>query len=163
MEMDVWEANSWATAFTPHPCTVNQQYRCERDCGSNTDRYNGVCDKDGCDFNSYRMGDKEFIGRGKAVDTTKKITVVTQFITADGTANGALSEIRRIYVQNGRVSIPIGFFSYGRTNVLCSYFRSSKTRFQRFQMFPATRSQTGSAQPKRTHLATTMISRGREV
>lgn len=26
-EMDVWEANSMATAYTPHMCTVDGQYR----------------------------------------------------------------------------------------------------------------------------------------
>lgn len=36
------------------------------------------------------------------IDTTQTITVVTQFITSDGTASGDLSEIRRIYVQNGQ-------------------------------------------------------------
>ncbi len=35
------------------------------------------------------------------VDTTKPFTVVTQFITSDGTATGTLVEIRRLYVQNG--------------------------------------------------------------
>jgi cellulose 1,4-beta-cellobiosidase len=49
------------------------------------------------------MGDKTFYGKGMTLDTTKKMTVVTQFITADGTASGALSEIRRIYVQGGKV------------------------------------------------------------
>ncbi|KAH9141954.1 hypothetical protein AeRB84_006134, partial [Aphanomyces euteiches] len=33
---------------------------------------------------------------------TKPITVVTQFITDDGTANGNLVEIKRHYVQNGK-------------------------------------------------------------
>ncbi|KAB5590336.1 hypothetical protein CTheo_6226 [Ceratobasidium theobromae] len=61
------------------------------------------CDQPGCDFNSYRMGDKSFYGKGLTVDTSKKITVVTQFYTADGTATGALSEIRRLYVQDGKV------------------------------------------------------------
>ncbi|KAG6847622.1 hypothetical protein C0991_001583, partial [Blastosporella zonata] len=37
------------------------------------------------------------------VDTTKKFTVVTQFISSDGTATGDLTEIRRLYVQNGVV------------------------------------------------------------
>ena len=37
------------------------------------------------------------------IDTTQKITVVTQFVTADGTDTGTLSEIRRFYVQNGKV------------------------------------------------------------
>lgn len=31
------------------------------------------------------------------------MTVVTQFITDDGTDNGTLTEIKRIYVQNGVV------------------------------------------------------------
>jgi len=37
------------------------------------------------------------------VDTGSKFTVVTQFITDDGTTSGTLSEIRRFYVQNGVV------------------------------------------------------------
>ncbi|KJA25341.1 carbohydrate-binding module family 1 protein [Hypholoma sublateritium FD-334 SS-4] len=105
-EMDVWEANNNAAAFTPHPCTVSGQTRCDSTaddgCGT-TDRYNSVCDPDGCDFNSFRMGNTTFYGAGMTVDTTKKFTVVTQFITDDGTATGTLSEIRRIYVQDGVV------------------------------------------------------------
>jgi hypothetical protein len=42
-------------------------------------------------------------GKGRLVDPTKKITVVTQFITADGTDNGNLKEVRRLYVQGGKV------------------------------------------------------------
>ena len=73
------------------------------DCGNSSDnRYDSLCDKDGCDFNSFRMGDKSFLGPGLTVDTTKPITVVTQFITSDNTASGDLTEIRRIYVQNGQ-------------------------------------------------------------
>lgn len=49
------------------------------------------------------MGNTSFLGPGKTIDTTKKITVVTQFITSDGTASGDLTEIRRLYVQNGVV------------------------------------------------------------
>jgi cellulose 1,4-beta-cellobiosidase len=102
--MDIWEANSMAAAYTPHPCSVNSQTRCTgADCGQGSDRYNGVCDPDGCDFNSFRMGDTTFLGKGKTVDTTKKFTIVTQFISSDGTANGNLAEIRRFYVQNGKI------------------------------------------------------------
>jgi cellulose 1,4-beta-cellobiosidase len=43
------------------------------------------------------MGDKEFYGPGKLVDTKSKMTVVTQFI------GSPLSEIKRYYVQNGKV------------------------------------------------------------
>jgi cellulose 1,4-beta-cellobiosidase len=102
-EMDVWEANNMATAYTPHPCTTIGQSRCEGDgCGGtySSDRYAGVCDPDGCDFNSYRMGDKTFYGKGMTVDTSKKITVVTQFLTD---SSGNLSEIKRFYSQNGTI------------------------------------------------------------
>ncbi|KAF4570100.1 Exoglucanase 1 [Pleurotus pulmonarius] len=101
-EMDIWEANSEATAYTPHVCRDEGLYRCSgTECGDGDNRYGGVCDKDGCDFNSFRMGDQNFLGRGKTIDTTKKITVVTQFITDDNTASGNLVEIRRVYVQDG--------------------------------------------------------------
>lgn len=52
---------------------------------------------EGCDFNSYRQGDTSFYGAGKTVDTTKKFTVVTQFI------GNPLTEIKRFYVQDGTV------------------------------------------------------------
>jgi len=107
-EMDIWEANSMANAYTPHPCDVTGQLRCEgRECGDNdsNERYQGVCDKDGCDINPYRMGNKKFFGRGAdyEVNTLKPITVVTQFLTTDGTDDGDLSEMRRFYVQEGKI------------------------------------------------------------
>ncbi|KAF8148454.1 cellobiohydrolase I [Crassisporium funariophilum] len=103
-EMDIWEANSISTAYTPHPCTIPGASRCSGDsCGGPTNRYGSTCDPDGCDFNSYRMGDTSFYGPGKTVDSTKKFTIVTQFLTDTGTATGKLSEIRRIYVQDGKV------------------------------------------------------------
>ena len=49
------------------------------------------------------MGDTSFYGKGLTVDTSSKFTVVTQFITNDGTASGTLSEIRRFYVQGGKM------------------------------------------------------------
>jgi len=51
------------------------------------------------DFNPYRLGVKDFYGKGKTVDTSKPFTVVTQFIGSGST----LSEIKRYYVQNGKV------------------------------------------------------------
>jgi cellulose 1,4-beta-cellobiosidase len=102
-EMDIWEANNMATAFTPHPCTEIGQSRCEGEsCGGtySTDRYAGVCDPDGCDFNAYRQGNKTFYGKGMTVDTSKKVTVVTQFYKNSA---GELSEIKRFYAQNGVV------------------------------------------------------------
>jgi len=107
-EMDIWEANSMATAYTPHTCGVPGQYRCDGiDCGDNDadERYDGVCDKDGCDINPYRMGNPNFYGRGPdfVVDTTRPMKVVTQFLTDDGTDDGDLYEIRRFYIQDGNI------------------------------------------------------------
>nr|ASK39989.1 cellulase [Prorocentrum donghaiense] len=107
-EVDIWEANSMATAFTMHPCTIDKTHLCKgKECGDNAknERYDGVCDKDGCDFNSYRNGDVDFFGPGSkfTVDTTKPMTVVTQFITDDSTDEGDLIEVRRLYVQSGKV------------------------------------------------------------
>jgi len=107
-EMDIWECNSVATAYTHHPCETVGQERCEgTPCGDNDtdERYDGICDKDGCDFNSWRLGNKTFFGPGSdfVVNSEKPMTVVTQFITSDGTDDGDLMEIRRIYVQDGKV------------------------------------------------------------
>lgn len=90
-----------AAAFTPHPCTVTAQTECSgAQCGDS-----GVCDHAGCDFNSFRMGNTTFLGSGAGhtIDTSQKFTVVTQFLTNDNTTSGTLTEIRRVYVQNGKV------------------------------------------------------------
>jgi cellulose 1,4-beta-cellobiosidase len=106
-EMDIWEANSISQATTTHPCTEEGLYKCEgTDCGDNgPERYEGVCDKDGCDLAPYRSGNTNFFGAGARfdVDSTKLMTVVTQFITEDGTDAGDLVEIKRIFVQDGKV------------------------------------------------------------
>merc|ERR1712061_753172 len=50
------------------------------------------------------MGNRSFFGQGAefTIDTTRPFTVVTQFLTTDGTDAGELSDIRRIYVQDGK-------------------------------------------------------------
>nr|ATQ35969.1 endo-beta-1,4-glucanase [Talaromyces piceae] len=98
-EMDLWEANAYATQLTPHPCTEPGVYACSGDeCGSS-----GVCEKGGCGFNPYAMGVHDFYQPGGTVDTNHPFTVVTQFISSDNTTSGQLSEIRRLYIQNGTV------------------------------------------------------------
>lgn len=100
-EMDLWEANAEATQLTPHPCNVTGLYECSGGlCGSD-----GVCDKDGCGFNPYGEGAHSFYGPSSkdTVDTTKIFTVVTQFLTDDNTSHGTLNQIRRLYVQDGKV------------------------------------------------------------
>jgi len=107
-EMDIWEANSMSNAYTPHPCSKPSMYRCEgTECGDNDkgERYKGVCDKDGCDYASWRMGARDFYGRGSQfkVDTSKALTQVTQFLTDDESDSGTLVEIRRVWKQGGKV------------------------------------------------------------
>ncbi|TVY78471.1 Exoglucanase [Lachnellula suecica] len=102
-EMDLWEANNAATAFTPHPCNTTGVYACEEPLCGDANKYGGVCDKDGCDFNAYRNGAPDFYGPGLTVDTTKKFSVITQFLTSNNQSTGTLTEIRRVYVQDGKV------------------------------------------------------------
>ena len=107
-EMDIWEANLMSNAYTLHTCTVEGQYTCTgTKCGdiSADEGYDGVCDKDGCDYTPYRLGATDFYGAGAsfAVDTDAPFTVITQFITDDGTNDGELVEIRRKFVQDGVV------------------------------------------------------------
>lgn len=105
-EMDIWEANKISSAFTAHPCTIEGQHKCEDEvtCGDNASnhRYDGVCDKDGCDLNPFRAGVKDFYGEGSQfqVDTSKPFTIVTEF---HGDSNGDLAEIKRKFVQEGKV------------------------------------------------------------
>ncbi|KAF1994121.1 glycoside hydrolase family 7 protein [Amniculicola lignicola CBS 123094] len=101
-EMDIWEANSISTALTPHSCAPEGYSVClETNCGGtySEDRYAGYCDANGCDFNPYRVGVKDYYGKGKTVDTSKPMTVVTQFLGS----GSDLTEIKRFYVQNGKV------------------------------------------------------------
>ncbi|KAI1319666.1 glycoside hydrolase [Xylariaceae sp. FL0255] len=130
-EMDIWEANSISTAFTPHPCTTVGQEMCEADaCGGtySSNRYAGECDPDGCDFNSYRQGVTDFYGLGMTVDTKSKFTVVTQFITG---SDGNLESINRFYVQDGKV-IPNSDSTIAGTsgnNINADYCTAQKTAF----------------------------------
>merc|ERR1712048_569842 len=99
-------------AYTMHSCAVDGQTRCEGiDCGDNAGavtpkahRFEGVCDKNGCDFAPNRLGKKSFYGPGSnfQLDSTKKMTVVTQFITADGTDSGKVNEVKRFFMQDGK-------------------------------------------------------------
>jgi cellulose 1,4-beta-cellobiosidase len=144
MEFDIWEANSISQAFTAHPCSNDSAMRCDtsagNDCG-NTDRYSGVCDRDGCDFATFRNGDETFYGPGGnfQVDTTMPFTVVTQFITDDGTDNGTVNEIRRKYVQGGKViETPSTTINGQQYNSLSDDFCSAvKQDFQDVDQFTA--------------------------
>jgi cellulase len=76
-------------------CSKDGLYKCTGDeCGAT-----GVCDKNGCGYNNYVLGNDTYYGPGLIVDTSRPFTVVTQFPATDNT----LTEIRRLYVQDGTV------------------------------------------------------------
>merc|ERR1719361_100297 len=107
-EIDLWEANKISTAFTMHSCDTpdDLQYRCTGDdCGDNGEtRFKGVCDKNGCDVQSWRFGERDFYGPGSKfkIDSNKPVTVTTQFVTDDGTDDGTIVEARQFYTQGGK-------------------------------------------------------------
>nr|BAF57379.1 putative glycosyl hydrolase family7 [uncultured symbiotic protist of Neotermes koshunensis] len=84
-EFDIQEANNKAMVYTTHGCSSPGQ---------------GVqgCDTSGCGYNVYRdSGNKAFWGT--TINTAQKVTVVTQFVGS----GASLTEIRRRYVQGGKV------------------------------------------------------------
>ncbi|CRK40623.1 hypothetical protein BN1723_004872 [Verticillium longisporum] len=86
--------------FTPHACKNNSYHVCtDTTCGGtySEDRYGGGCDANGCDYNPYRLGNTEFYGQGKTVDTRSKFTVISRF-------RDNVSE--QVFIQNGNVIIP---------------------------------------------------------
>jgi len=102
-EMDLWEANKVATAFTPHPATNPGLHVCMKDaeCGSQDgDRFIAPTDRDGCDINAYRMGETNFYGAGPQfqVNTERPFKVVTRFHAPAGD----LTAIEQFYVQDGK-------------------------------------------------------------
>ncbi|PGG99346.1 hypothetical protein AJ80_09384 [Polytolypa hystricis UAMH7299] len=97
-ELDIWEANSRSTHLAPHVCNKPGLYGCTgEECGREAE---GVCDKNGCGFNPYRVENKDYYGLGLQVDTSRPFTVVTQF-PAD--RRGNLQSIVRLYIQDGKV------------------------------------------------------------
>ncbi len=99
--MDIWEANSQATVFTPHTCSRPGSFLCAGDeCIRGAA---AVCDKNGCGLNTYNLGAPQFYGPGLTVDTSRPFTVVTQFFTSDNSTTGTLTEMRRLYIQDGKI------------------------------------------------------------
>jgi len=142
-EMDIWEANAVSQAYTPHTCSTVGQTRCSgSECGDIDDsnpesRYSGLCDKDGCDLNPYRYGIKNFYGEGSefTINTELPVTVVTQFLTTDGTDEGDLSEIRRFYIQNGKkiaspnINIPVNGHAVTYDSITDDFCAASRSYF----------------------------------
>lgn len=112
IEMDISETNAHATAFTPHSASIYGKpmrgvYPClnDKDCGRGNNRFLGVADMNGADYNPYRLGDRTLYGKGSQfrVNSEKPYRAITQFITQDGTDNTDIVMMRRIYEQDGKV------------------------------------------------------------
>jgi len=101
-EIDLWESNRHAMSFTMHPSLKEGVVYCHGDeeCGTpDGDRFKAVSDRNGCDVNPNRFNQTDFYGRGSdfKIDTTKPITVVTQFHDE----NEVLS-VTQHYIQDGK-------------------------------------------------------------
>jgi cellulose 1,4-beta-cellobiosidase len=114
-EMDILEANRWASTYTTHGCLADGYYACyDVECGDGDNYYNGLCDKTGCEFSPARQNNRYFLGYNTSFElqTSQPFTSITQFITDDGTDTGNLVEIRRRWFQNG-VEIPNPVANWG--------------------------------------------------
>ncbi|KAH6671000.1 exoglucanase 1 [Plectosphaerella plurivora] len=92
-EIDVWNSNAHSYSMSTKLCQVNGYHRCDNeiDCGDGERIVR--CSRDGCDYSPYRLGQTEFYGQGKTVDTTQPFTVVTRFTDEQTT---------QFFVQNGQ-------------------------------------------------------------
>ena len=105
-EFKIFEGNSISTSMSAHTCQYWVRFKCEgAKCGEGDDKASGICDRDGCDLNPYRHGNKTFYGPGSefTIDTSQKFTVVTQFLTKQNKAGGTVNEVKRIYIQGDKV------------------------------------------------------------
>lgn len=83
--------------YTTHGCSIESYYTCEvsLECGDGDSIFDGVCDKTGCEFGAVRLNQHKFFGPGSdfKVDSSQPFTVITQFLTEDGSDEGELVEI----------------------------------------------------------------------
>jgi len=64
----------------------------------------GIGYKNGCDFNSYRRGERSFFSNGADFqhDTSKSMTVGTQLLTHDGSDTGDLAKTHTVFTFKGQ-------------------------------------------------------------
>ncbi|KAJ7769834.1 cellobiohydrolase precursor [Mycena metata] len=102
-EFRLWHGNAVSETMVAHPCSAPGLTTCIA-ASSGGACATPSCDVTGCEFNPFREGTPaSFYGVGptNALDTSRKFTVVTQFITNSNSSTGALTSIRRFYIQDG--------------------------------------------------------------
>ncbi|KAJ6524001.1 cellulose 1,4-beta-cellobiosidase precursor [Mycena capillaripes] len=94
-EFRLWQGSAVSETMVAHPCVSSGLTTCTA----------ASCDVTGCEFNPFREGNRTFYGGGPtfSLDTSRSFTVVTQFITSSNSPTGALSSIRRLYIQDGTI------------------------------------------------------------
>nr|BAF57378.1 putative glycosyl hydrolase family7 [uncultured symbiotic protist of Neotermes koshunensis] len=107
-EFDIQEANFYGMVFTSHPCQSPGQ----------VGQGGGSCQSDGCGFNGYRYGARDFWT--SQINPRSRLTVITQFVGSAGT----LTEVRRKYIQGGKViqNPTVNVYSNGNFNSLSEAF-----------------------------------------
>ncbi|KAL2130175.1 hypothetical protein VTI74DRAFT_6807 [Chaetomium olivicolor] len=102
-QFSVWNSNAHSFSMSSHTCPRDSLYICDpRHCDYNNidpeNRGRRLCDRWGCGYNPYRMGNRDFYGKGKKVDTARKFTVVTQWSDTN---------VTQFFVQDGkRIDMP---------------------------------------------------------
>ncbi|KAK1726769.1 hypothetical protein CaCOL14_009301 [Colletotrichum acutatum] len=126
-EFDVWNSNAHSYSMISKPCVDTGYGVCQTtDCDAANAGVPGqvLCDRFGCDYNPYRLGDKEFYGKFKTVDTSRKFTVVTQF---------SEDNIKQFFIQDGkRIETPAASYpGFPNTSGLSpDYCKALPTNFQ---------------------------------
>lgn len=105
-EYDVWEANSRSTSIALHPCSIVGVKSCTNslDCGDGNNRFKGICDKNGANYNLNREGRRTVYGLGNTfeINTMKPITVRTQFITD---SNNNIIKVKQFLEQGKKIVV----------------------------------------------------------
>ena len=122
-ELDLWEANKFATQQALHPVDKTGQIVCEgnKECGSQKEgeRDIGPTDRNGCFINPYLFGHKKFYGPGSdfTINTNKPFAIITEFREKSGKLDG----MYQYYMQGGKTIHPPDY-GYGSDNVMTNDF-----------------------------------------
>ncbi|KAI9166322.1 Exoglucanase 1 [Paramyrothecium foliicola] len=100
-EFDVLNSNAHSYLMSSKPCKNPGYEVCDASwCDPEKVLYGEdfACDKYGCEYQPYRLGNKDFYGRGKILDTGKPFTVVTRFEE---------ERVTQFFIQDGKkIEVP---------------------------------------------------------